>query len=213
MSPFYGLPADAEPARLDRTAIPRAAGPRPAPVTRLAVDPAAGRGPRRFERGSEVPGSRLSTVYAPAKGVVLGGQFFQGGELLPRELLEPLTGEQRRELEAAGLLDIDLLTRLWEAIHTAEAHERDLARAGIPRQDARGRWADFHSFRYTFCTWMAQRHPIQVVQRLMRHGTITLTTDLYNDLDLSDTAEELWTLPPLTADPLGTPAVIRPEAV
>jgi integrase len=102
---------------------------------------------------------------------------------------------------------------MWEAVHTAEAHERDLARAGIPRQDARGRWADFHSFRYTFCTWMAQRHPIQVVQRLMRHGTITLTRDLYNDLDLSDTAEELWTLPPLTADPLGTPAVIRPEAV
>jgi hypothetical protein len=30
-------------------------------------------------------------------------------------------------LQACGLLDIELLNRLWEAVHTAEAHERDLA--------------------------------------------------------------------------------------
>ena len=86
-----------------------------------------------------------------------------------------------------------------------------------PAQDSRGRWADFHSFRYTFCTWMAARHPIQVVQRLMRHGTITLTTDIYNDLDLSDTAEQLWTLPPLAAEPFPTAnpttPVFRPDGL
>ena len=47
-------------------------------------------------------------------------------------------------------------------------------------------------------TWLAKRHPIQTVQRLMRHGTITLTVDLYNDLDLSDVAEQEWTLPRLS---------------
>ena len=90
---------------------------------------------------------------------------------------------------------------IFRAVPAVELLHGDLFKAGIPRQDGRGRWADFHSFRYTFCTWMAARHPIQIVQRLMRHGTITLTTDLYNDLDLSDTAEELWTLPPLAAEP------------
>jgi integrase len=91
----------------------------------------------------------------------------------------------------------DPSSKVFRAIPSIELLHRDLAQAGIPRQDGRGRWTDFHSFRYTFCTWMAARHPVQLVQRLMRHGTITLTTDIYNDLDLSDTAEALWTLPPL----------------
>ncbi len=92
----------------------------------------------------------------------------------------------------------DASQSIFRAVPSIELLHRDLAEAGIPRQDARNRWADFHSFRCTFCTWMAARHSIQVVQRLMRHGTITLTTDIYNDLDLTDMAEELWTLPPLT---------------
>jgi integrase len=74
-----------------------------------------------------------------------------------------------------------------------------LKRAGIPRQDERGRWADFHSLRYTFCMWMSQRHPIEVVQRLMRHSTIKLTADLYNDLGLEDIGKTVWSLPPLCA--------------
>lgn len=71
----------------------------------------------------------------------------------------------------------------------------DLARAGITRVDERGRVADFHSFRYTFCTLLSSRLMIQAVQRLMRHSTIALTANLYNDLNLTDTGEQLWTLP------------------
>ena len=59
----------------------------------------------------------------------------------------------------------DLSSRMFRAVPAIELLHGDLTRAGIPRQDGRGRWADFHSFRYTFCTWMVQRHPIQVVQR------------------------------------------------
>jgi integrase len=88
-------------------------------------------------------------------------------------------------------------SRLFRAIPAMDLLHADLEAAGIPRQDERGRWADFHSFRYSFCTRMAQRHPFQTVQRLMRHGTITLTADLYNDLNLTDVAEQLWTLPRL----------------
>jgi integrase len=73
----------------------------------------------------------------------------------------------------------------------------DLKRAGIARQDGRGRWADFHSCRYTFCTWLSRRHPIQVVQRLMRHSTIKLTSDLYTDLGLEDLGADAWVLPPI----------------
>ncbi len=77
-------------------------------------------------------------------------------------------------------------------IQTWHAH---LTKAGIPEQDERGRWADFHSLRYTFCTWMSRRHPLEVVQRLMRHSTIKLTADLYNDLSLEDMGKTVWSLP------------------
>jgi len=102
-------------------------------------------------------------------------------------------------------------SRLFRAIPAMELLHNDLGAAGIARQDERGRWADFHSFRYSFCTWMAKRHPIQTVQRLMRHGTITLTADLDNDLDLTDVAEQLWTLPRL-ADAFGAAGQNRSEA-
>jgi hypothetical protein len=61
----------------------------------------------------------------------------------------------------------------------------------------RGRHADFHSFRYTFCSLMGRILPIQKVKVLMRHSTITLTADLYLDLGIDDTAEGVWTLPRL----------------
>jgi integrase len=80
--------------------------------------------------------------------------------------------------------------------HIVTLHE-DMEAAGIDRQDAQGRWADFHSFRYFFCTQMGNRLPIQKVKELMRHSTIKLTADLYTVLGMEDVAEEAWTLEPL----------------
>ena len=73
----------------------------------------------------------------------------------------------------------------------------DLERANIPRQDDQGRWADFHSFRYTFCTLLGKAMPIQKVKVLMRHSTIKLTADLYTDLGIEDLGAEVWNLPTL----------------
>lgn len=73
----------------------------------------------------------------------------------------------------------------------------DMAAANIARQDGRGRWADFHSFRYFFCTQMAAIYPIQKVKALMRHCSINQTADLYLDLGLTDVAEDCWFLEPL----------------
>jgi hypothetical protein len=71
----------------------------------------------------------------------------------------------------------------------------------IPRQDERGRWADFHSFRYTFCTFLGKTLPIQKVKILMRHSTIQLTADLYTDLGLDEVGEGVWSLPRLFQPP------------
>jgi integrase len=73
----------------------------------------------------------------------------------------------------------------------------DLQRAGIERVDARGRHADFHSLRYTFCKAVGTALPIQKVKLLMRHLTLGMTADLYADLEMEDVAQEVWDLPPL----------------
>src|SRR5262249_7370963 len=62
--------------------------------------------------------------------------------------------------------------------------------------DERGRHADFHSFRYTFCEQLAVKLPIQIVKKMMRHLTLQMTADLYGDLELEDIAEDVWQLSP-----------------
>lgn len=73
--------------------------------------------------------------------------------------------------------------------------DADLRRAGIPKADAEGRRADFHSLRYTFCRLMAEALPVQVVKVLMRHSSIKLTADLYLSLGIEDVGERVWQLP------------------
>lgn len=72
---------------------------------------------------------------------------------------------------------------------------KDFSIAGISRLDARGRKADFHSFRYTFCSLMARLFPIEVVSKLMRHSSIYLTIAIYLDLGLDRIGEGQWTIP------------------
>jgi len=87
--------------------------------------------------------------------------------------------------------------------HTATL-QADLLLANVARIDGRGRRADFHCFRYTFCRLMGERLPIQKVKTLMGHSTITLTADLYGQLGMEDVAEDVWTLPPLSHGRSGT---------
>ena len=76
--------------------------------------------------------------------------------------------------------------KFFETIPDMETVVNDLRKAKIDRQDALGRWVDFHSFRYFFCTILAKKLPIQLVRTLMRHGSVKLTCDLYMDLGLED---------------------------
>jgi integrase len=76
-------------------------------------------------------------------------------------------------------------------------------KAGIAPQDERGRWADFHSLRYTFCLWMSKLYPIEIVSKLMRHGSLNLTSQIYLDLGLDRESEGAWIIPRIPD--LGTP--------
>ena len=77
----------------------------------------------------------------------------------------------------------------------------DLRKAGIPyRIDPfHGKVADFHSLRHTCGSWVAAAgvHP-KVIQRIMRHSTITLTMDRYTHAFKSDEINALDKLPDLS---------------
>ncbi|MDA9961449.1 tyrosine-type recombinase/integrase [Opitutales bacterium] len=78
----------------------------------------------------------------------------------------------------------------------------DLEKAGIPYKDEMGRYADFHSLRYTWGTYL-QRNGVnsRVAMELMRHSDRKLTDKIYTDSNLLPLGEVVRNLPdegPLT---------------
>jgi hypothetical protein len=62
---------------------------------------------------------------------------------------------------------------------------KDLDAADIPYVDGSGRYADFHSLRFTFNTWMQRKGFVpRVAQELMRHSDRRLTDKVYTDTNL-----------------------------
>jgi integrase len=100
------------------------------------------------------------------------------------------------------------------AVPDKKTFKRHRSKAEIAAKDERGRWADFHSLRYTFCLWMAQHFPIEVVSKLMRHGSLNLTCQIYLDLGLDREGEGQWSLPRLVpaACPTAVPTAGQNDA-
>jgi integrase len=85
----------------------------------------------------------------------------------------------------------------WLAEVEGTERERREAMEFLRYRDSRGRIADFHALRYTFCALLSREYPIEVVSKLMRHSSIQLTSDVYLELGLDREGEGEWTLRPL----------------
>ena len=73
---------------------------------------------------------------------------------------------------------------------------RDLAVAGIPKVDTRGRVVDVHALRTTFGTYLsAAGVPLRVAQAAMRHSDPKLTANIYTDPILLDIRGAVEALP------------------
>ncbi|MEN9666997.1 MAG: hypothetical protein RLZZ326_3360, partial [Planctomycetota bacterium] len=76
--------------------------------------------------------------------------------------------------------------------------DRDLAAAGIPKRDDRGRTVDVHAMRHTFASHLvAAGVAPRTAQAALRHSSLELTMQLYTDPKLLDVAGALATLPAL----------------
>jgi len=82
---------------------------------------------------------------------------------------------------------------------TLKTFNLDLAVAEIEKVDSYGRSVDIHSLRHTFGTMLARAGVTpRTAQELMRHSDIRLTTNIYQHLELIDTASAVEMLPDLT---------------
>jgi integrase len=85
--------------------------------------------------------------------------------------------------------------------------DRDLAAAGIPKRDDRGRTVDVHAMRGTFATHLAAAGVSPVtLKTLMRHARIETTLKHYADPALLDVAGAVEMLPTVSAAPAMTAA-------
>jgi len=88
--------------------------------------------------------------------------------------------------------------------------DRDLAAAGIPKRDERGRTLDIHALRHTFGTHLSKGGVSpRTAQAAMRHSKLDLTMNVYTDPRLLDVAGALDALPTLDLDGAPTPERTR----
>ena len=85
---------------------------------------------------------------------------------------------------------------VFKRVPRIERFKRDLKKAGIFYQDAKGHFADFHSLRKTFGTNLAKAGvPSRIAMALMRHSDRRLTDKIYTDENLLGTWSAFDLLP------------------
>ncbi|BCX50202.1 integrase [Haloferula helveola] len=93
----------------------------------------------------------------------------------------------------------------FKGVTQMERFRLDLALAGVAEFDDRGRGLEFHSFRRTFATFLTSSSVSPAVaQKLMRHGDIRLTMNLYTDGHQLEMAGELAKVPRLQSSPISS---------
>jgi len=113
--------------------------------------------------------------------------------------LSPELAEELREIRPAKYGPTDTVFRSVPKIDT---FKNDLKKAGIDYEDDAGRRLDFHALRVTFGSMLAASGTtLRTAMELMRHTDARLTTHIYTDPRLLDTAAAINALPRLVPPP------------
>ncbi len=91
---------------------------------------------------------------------------------------------------------LDPTEPLTPEVPVVRVFDRDIKMAGIAKKDESKRTVDLHSLRHTFGTLLARSGVApRTAMELMRHSDIRLTTNIYQHLELVDTAGAVNQLP------------------
>jgi len=110
--------------------------------------------------------------------------------------------DEARGRDEAGTMRLALETKLFDVPDgLVRILDRDLAMAGIAKEDDRGRTVDVHAMRHTFGTHLSKNSVApRTAQLAMRHSSIDLTMNVYTDPRLLDVRKALDALPDLPLD-------------
>ena len=82
--------------------------------------------------------------------------------------------------------------RVFPSTVMDRTRDRDFARAGIQKRDARGHVVDLHAFRMTLGTAFVRAGvPLVVAQRMLRHSDLKTTMSYYIDIGKKESREGL----------------------
>lgn len=152
-----------------------------------------------------------NTGFRASELASLKPESFDLSTLRPTSTVEAAYSKHRREDKQPLRDDVADMMRgylcgkpsgapLWAGTwskNAAEMVRQDLAAAGIPYEDERGRFFDFHALRRQFITMLIKygAHP-KIAQLLARHQTFAMT-DAYTDEGAFDLVAALKNLPPI----------------
>ena len=135
---------------------------------------------------------------APAPFIVVRASTSKNRKKATIWLVDELADELRRHRPAVVDEGAKVFDRL---VPSRSTWAEDFRRAGIERDNARGR-ADFHALRHTLASNLAARGvPMRFAMEHMRHSDIKLTSKVYTDASTLPIAEAVDTLPRYLSDP------------
>jgi integrase len=147
-------------------------------------------------RRGELAALRVHHLDLSGRALRLPGEFTKNGKDAELPLRDDLAADLEAWLADAGKRASDPVFDVPDRMN--KILRRDLAWAGIPYKDERGRVFDFHALRHTTASHLGRAKVApRVAQGIMRHSHIKLTMQTYADPELMDRAEAMTALPAL----------------
>jgi hypothetical protein len=150
-------------------------------------------------RRMEAPSSAILTTRIPKRSTGTVERRFARLSRTDRLLGTSPTAKKKPTREGADFSYISPNhqdPRLGNPQSLVEDHVRSPRAVGIPFCDEQGRYADFHSLRYSWATYL-QRQGVnsRMAMELMRHSDRKLTDKIYTDVNLLPLGETVRNLP------------------
>lgn len=130
--------------------------------------------------------SHLDLDRTPFARLTLPGTLTKSGKAAKLYLVPSLASDLRQWIDDTGRKPADQLFKVPGAVQMSVLHVKHMATAGI-EYEKEGKFADFHSLRMCGNVLLRQAGiPAKERQLFLRHATLSMTTEVYDDEDTLD---------------------------
>ena len=138
-------------------------------------------------RRGELSRLRLQHLDLEAGAIRLPENYTKNSKPAVIPVVPSLLAELRAWAKEQRLKPADRLLTVPDHRNLTRLHRKHLQLAGIPYQDDRGRYADFHSLRMSAAVYLRLAGiPAKERQLFLRHAKLSLTTETYDDEGMTE---------------------------